>query len=132
MTEQETAAKASEIAAWLATEPKPRSRTEIQRGVGGRATSVRAAIGLLLGDPSSSVVEVEPRERGAFRIWTRANADRAGLRIVEPSAEPRSADLEDPGSTDQACEGAGPSSSTSSLDGATDARDRWGNAHRWG
>ena len=44
---------------------------------------------MLLADPASGVVEVEPRIRGARRVWTRKLAERAGLHVRErPGADP--------------------------------------------
>ena len=68
---------------WLTSEPGPRSRAAIRRAIARRGTDVRAAISMLLADPTSGVVEVGPRIRGACRVWTRELAERAGLHVME-------------------------------------------------
>ena len=73
---------------WLTSEPGPRSRAAIRRGIGRRGTDVRAAISMLLADPASGVVEVGPPIRGACLVWTRELAERAGLDVRErPGAD---------------------------------------------
>jgi hypothetical protein len=74
---------AAAIVEWLAFESVPRSRAAIRRAIARRGTDVRAAITMLLADPASGIVEVGPRVRGVYPVWTRAAAELAGLHVAE-------------------------------------------------
>jgi hypothetical protein len=133
MTEA-TKTKATEIARWLDSEPGPRSRMAIQWGVRGNALLVRAAINALLTEPSSGIVEVGPKERGAFKVWTRAAAERAGLHVREPAA---AAELEIDGSaaaaseTGEADRDINPEIAVEASPPVETTEDAWGYADGW-
>lgn len=80
---KKTKEKAAVVAAELAKSDEPLSRREISRRVGGRDESNRAAVAVLLADPESGVVELEPRYCGSYLVWTREKALAAGKTIHE-------------------------------------------------
>ena len=80
---------AAAVVQWLTSAPGPRSRAAIRRAIARRGTDVRAAITALLADPASGVVEVGPRIRGAWMVWTHELAERAGLHVMERAGAER-------------------------------------------
>lgn len=83
--DRKVATVALAIAGVLAASDTPLSRRELRVRVGANDTVARAACTLLLRDSTSGVVEVGPKERGHWRLWTRDRATSAGRPIV-PSA----------------------------------------------
>ena len=71
----------------LAGAAQPMSRREIREKLGGKDTLVRAAVTALLQDEGSSVVEVAPRVRGAYKVWARPVAEAAGRVIIETASQ---------------------------------------------
>ncbi len=67
---------------------EPMSRNKIHTACAGKKGFVLAEISAMLADPTSGVVEVHPKVRGAFQLWKRHHAERVGHRIVEPQPEP--------------------------------------------
>lgn len=75
--------KALAVAQLLSMASAPMSRRDIRAEVGGDDGTVRAAVHVLLADPESGVVEVEPRKNGSYRVWTRDRALAAGCLVRE-------------------------------------------------
>lgn len=116
---------AAAIMRWLDSAPAPCSRAAVRRAVARRGVDVRSAVTRLLADPSSGIVEVGPRVRGVYRVWTRAAAERIGLHLIErPGAE--LAELPAAPTTSPPDEATPPPPPSGRTDAPADADD-WGN-----
>ncbi|MDQ3298948.1 MAG: AAA family ATPase [Myxococcota bacterium] len=86
-TERAVAAASLAITSLLAKASEPMSRRDIRSRIGGTDATIRRAVRFLIDDPESGVVEVEPRTRNAYPVWTRERATATARTIRETTGE---------------------------------------------
>lgn len=82
--QERISALAPKVAQLLQDADVPMSRRAIRETLGVNDAACRAAVAMLLADPSSDVVQVQPSIGGGCPVWTRYRALEAGMTLRDP------------------------------------------------